>query len=106
AVAFGVGVRAVRVSGRLAVDRDPEADFAPLHRGTEHEMQIARVEAVDDAAVRLIELRTLAADRPFPGQRPFVQLRLSRRVTMALILHHAAWRHESVAAVKADIRFR
>ena len=66
--AFGIGVHAVSIAGRLAVDGDAEADLAAFDRGTEDEVQVTRMEAVDDAAVLRVQLRTLFADRPFPDQ--------------------------------------
>ena len=41
-------------------------------RASQHEVRVARVEAVGDAPARLIELDVLSPDRPLAGQRPVV----------------------------------
>src|SRR5215471_11695925 len=54
-LAVGIGVGAVVGAGRLAVDGHAEADGLALGRRAEHEMEVAGVEAVDDAAALLVE---------------------------------------------------
>jgi len=55
----------VSITRRLAIDRDLEPDFVSRRRWPEYKMQVARVEAIDDAAVLLVELRPFFPDRPF-----------------------------------------
>jgi hypothetical protein len=43
------------VAGRRAIYRDAEANGTAFPRGAENEVEIARVEPVDDAALFLIE---------------------------------------------------
>ena len=65
AITLGIGVHAVSITRRLAIDRDLEPDFVSRRRWPEYKMQVARVEAIDDAAVLLVELRPFFPDRPF-----------------------------------------
>jgi hypothetical protein len=48
ALTVGVDIRAMAVGRRFAVNGDAEVDWAVAWRGTEHEMQVASVEAIDD----------------------------------------------------------
>src|SRR6185437_2864418 len=68
AISIGIGVHAMCVAGRLAVDGDAEADVVSRRGWAEHQMQVARMEAVEDAAIRRVELRAFLSDRPFSGQ--------------------------------------
>ena len=57
AVAIGIGIDAVRCTGGFAVDGDDEANRITFGRRPQHQMQVAGVETIDDAAVLFIELR-------------------------------------------------
>jgi len=59
-----IDIRAVAGAGWRAVDRDAESDGLPSAR-SENQMQIARVEPVNDTAVFLVEDGMLSTDRPF-----------------------------------------
>ena len=58
----------------------------PSGSGPENEVQVARMEAVDDAAVLFVQERALIADRPVAGKRPLVQLRRARCINVAGVL--------------------
>ena len=75
ALAVGIDIGAVAVAGRRAVDGDAEPHRLAVRPGPEHQMQVARVEAVDDAAALLVEDGVLRADRPVARQPPFVEPR-------------------------------
>jgi len=76
AVAVRVDVDAVRGAGRLAVDEDPKR-YRPSRSRREHEVRVAGVVAVGDAAAGLVEHGLLAPDRPLAGQGPVVETQLS-----------------------------
>ena len=59
ALALGVGVRAMVVAERLAVEGRDEAHRLAVFAGTEHQMQVSGVEPVFDGSVRLVERRLL-----------------------------------------------
>src|SRR5262249_41004075 len=102
-LAVGIDVRAVAGAGSRAVDGDAEADRLAVRRGPEHEMQVARVEAVDDAAVLAVEHRILLADRPAARQSPLVEPRRRCFVEMRGIPRRAARRDEVLGPLIADI---
>jgi hypothetical protein len=90
AIAVRIGVHAMSRTGHLAVDGYVEADPVTRGRRTEHKVQVTCVEAVDDTAASLVQLRALRADRPVTRQGPVVEPRLSDSIDMALVLHHTA----------------
>src|SRR3954469_12410171 len=71
--AGGVGVDAVVVAGRIPVEADREADRAARLGRREHEVDVARQEAVRDRAARLLRHGGLLTDEPPPVERPLVQ---------------------------------
>ena len=70
ALAVGIDIRAVAGAGWRAVDRDAESDRLTVRPRSENQMQIARVEPVNDTAVFLVEDGMLSADRPFVPRAP------------------------------------
>ena len=78
----------------------------PSGRRSKHQMQIAGVEAVDDAAVLLVEDGMLAADRPVARQPPFIEPRHARRIDVRDVVNGAAGRDEILRTVIADIGLR
>ena len=60
----GIHIGSVAVAGRRPVNRDAEMNGIALARRTENEMEIARMEPVDDAAVFLVEDGAFLADGP------------------------------------------
>ena len=60
---LGVDIDAVRVTRRRPIDRDTKPRGLAVRRG-EHEMQIASVETVRDAAAGAVESGVLSANRP------------------------------------------
>jgi hypothetical protein len=71
----GIGVRTVVVAGRRAVDGYPKVDRPAFRSRTKHQMQITRMEAIDDAAVLAVERGVFSANRPVAGQPPVVEVR-------------------------------
>jgi hypothetical protein len=63
-LAVGIDIGAMAVAGRRAIYRDAEANGTAFPRGAENEVEIARVEPVDDAALFLIEDGAFFVDRP------------------------------------------
>src|ERR1700679_3810198 len=84
ALSVGVNVGTVVGPRRGTVDRHAEVDWSAFLRGTEHQVQGAGVEPVDDAAVLVVEPRALAADRPLAGKTPVIQPQIACRVSVRL----------------------
>src|SRR5208337_3937568 len=82
APAVGIDIRAAAGAGWRAVDRDAETDRLTVRHQSENQMQIARVEPVNDTAVFLIEDGMLSADRPFAREPPFIESRHSRHINV------------------------
>jgi hypothetical protein len=72
---LGIDVGAMTVGWRGAIDGHAEAHGLAIRAGAEHEVQVARVETIDDAAVLLVEHNMLGADGPIAGKLPLVELR-------------------------------
>ena len=70
AIACGIDIGAMVGARRLAVDENAKADRLAAVARPQHEMQIARMEAIGDPAVARIERRALAADRPICRSGP------------------------------------
>ena len=104
ALAVGIHIGAMAVAGHFAVNRDPESDGLAICRA-EHEVEIASVKPVDDAAVLAVEARPLIADRPISGQAPLVELRLAGGVDMRAVFDSAARRNEVLCPSVAEISF-
>ena len=64
-LAVGIDIGAMTFFGRHTINRDMEPNRLAVCR-TEHEVQIAGMEPVDDAALLAIEVCPLFADRPVP----------------------------------------
>ena len=64
--AIGRDVGAMVLAGHGAVDPHPEPDRLFGVGRAEHEMKVARAEAIDDASGLAIEHGLLFADRPLP----------------------------------------
>jgi hypothetical protein len=62
----------------LAIDCHNKPNGIAFGGRTENEVQIARVEAVDDTAVLVVQQRALATDGPISGERPFIESRRAR----------------------------
>jgi len=103
-LAVGINIGAMAIAGRFAVDRDAESNGLAVCRA-EHEVEIASVEPVDDAAVFAVEACPLFADRPISGQAPFVELRLAGGVDMRAVSNGATRRNEVICPGVADISF-
>jgi hypothetical protein len=73
ALAVGVNIDPMRIARIPAVDRHAEAHGLAVGGRAKHEMQITRMEAIDNAAVRGTQVRMLAADRPGSDEAPLVQ---------------------------------
>src|ERR1700691_2538409 len=73
AVAVGVGVRAVRRSGGLAVDQDPKRDRLAAS-GRHHQIRVPGLEAIGDGAARVVEGGLLLLDGPVAGHGPLVEV--------------------------------
>src|ERR1700733_6693282 len=89
AVAVGVGVRAVRRSGGLAVDEDPERDRLPAP-GRHHQIRVPRLKAEGDAPARVVEGGLLLLDGPVPGHGPPVERQALRDPVEPALRDHAA----------------
>src|SRR6478609_2571417 len=71
--ALFVDVESMRRSWRLSVDRNAKLHRRSRRRRTHNKMKIARVKAVHDAAVGLVQFGSVAFYRPVAGQRPTVR---------------------------------
>src|SRR5262249_47436079 len=90
---------------RLAVEAEAETNRRSARARPQDEMDVAGMEAEDDAPARRVELGALVPDRPIAGERPSIALQaLGRRVDVPLVSHRAARRGEAVRARGADIR--
>ncbi len=69
-------------------------------------MQVARVEPVDDRAIRLIEDGLLRPDRPTAGEAPFIEPGRASRIELGGVRARAAGRDEILRAIIADIGLR
>ena len=99
-----VGIGAVIVAGRLAVDRDAEAHRLAVGARPQHQMQVAGMEAEGDLAGCRVECCLLGRAGPVAGQRPLVQReRLRCLVVMWLVLGRTARLDEVCGALIADI---
>jgi len=79
----GIDVEATRTAWRLTIDDNPEGDGRPAGR-PDHEVDVARVEAVRECVLRCGRYSRVGFDRPLAGQRPLVeQQRLRGRRTPA-----------------------
>src|SRR5258708_13144809 len=86
AIALGVDIGAMAVARRLAVDRHAKADRLAVRCGAEDEMQVAGMEAIDDAPIPSVEGGMLPADPPIPAERPFVGPRSLHRIDVRPVL--------------------
>src|SRR3954466_3736413 len=96
AVPVLVDVDAVRRARSLAVEEHAERDRVPRF-AVQHEVRVARVEAVGDASARLVEHDLLAPGRPLALERPLarplaalvaeIRLRGAQVVPVGLRLH-------------------
>ena len=73
AVALLVDIEAVSRAGRLRLDHDAKAHRRARRCRSHHEMNIARVETIRDASVRLVQRGVSALHRPVAGQRPLIE---------------------------------
>jgi hypothetical protein len=102
---FGIHIDTMGTARGLAIDGHDEANRSAVSGRTENEVQVARMEALDDAAILFVQERALIGDGPVAGERPLVHLRRARCINVAPILHHAARRDEMFDPVVADICF-
>src|SRR2546423_1719385 len=75
-----VDVDAAVGAGRLTVEEHSEADRGTLGRRCEDEVEVARVEAERDRAVRGAEDGRLLLDHPVAGHRPLIEREVRGRV--------------------------
>ena len=74
ASAVGRDVDAMVIAGHGSVDQHPEADRFSVGAGAKHEVEITRVEAIDDASGRAIARGLFLADRPLPPKAQSLSL--------------------------------
>jgi hypothetical protein len=98
-----IDIRAAAVARRRPVDGNPKPHRLALRPGSEHQVQVARVESVDDAPALLIEDGIFLSDRPIPRQRPLVEPGRCRGVDVAGVLDGTAGRDEVLRPLIADI---
>jgi hypothetical protein len=102
---FAVHVGAVVGARRRAVDLDAEANGAILGR-RQHEVHVAGMESVADAAGAVVEHDGLASDRPHTRQAPPVERQHRRSaIETGRIFVHAADRNEISRLCIADVGF-
>jgi hypothetical protein len=99
-------IDAVAIAGQSAVDSHTETHRLAVTVRPEHQMKVARVEAIDDASTCSIENRVLAVDRPIAREAPLVELRRRDVIVMADILLRTIRRDEILGPGKSDIGFR
>src|SRR5262249_17049860 len=84
AVSLVVGVHPMRRTGGLAVEEHTERDRPNRPRG-EHQMRVARVKAVRDAAAGPVQHYLLLPNGPFAGQCPMVEPQPFRELVGAAV---------------------
>src|SRR4029077_9691255 len=73
-LALAVDVASAGCANSLAVDKNAKARRSRTFGRPHDEVDVARVKAKGDTAVRLVENRCALRDRPIPRQGPFVQV--------------------------------
>src|SRR5471030_1327767 len=107
AAAIGAGVAAMVLARRGAVDGDAEAHRFAISTGTEHQVQVAGMETVDDAPGRMRQRDLLGVGVPVAAQAPLIQFQFLRRaVVVRLVVRLAGGLREILRALIADIGFR
>ena len=73
AVAVGVDVDSVGGAGTLAVEQNAERNRFTLPRSSQHEVDVACLEAEDDPPAGRVQADALSLRRPVAGERPLVE---------------------------------
>src|SRR5262249_1202463 len=90
--------------GWLAVEAETETHRGSARARPHDQMDVAGVEAKDDAPARRVELGALVADRPVSGERPSIAIQaLGRRVDVPLVSLRAARRGEAFRPRRAEV---
>src|SRR5262249_39177275 len=107
AVALIVGVAAVGLVWRLAVDQGAEPDRCSRCRRSHHQVEVAGVEAVGDLVAAGLRCPRLFGHGPITGQGPMVEMQvIGGGVKLRLNRYGAAWRREVLGAVVAGVVLR
>src|ERR1700722_12027922 len=94
-------------AGLCAVDRHPEAHRLAIGGWPQHQVKIAGMKAKRNRAVRFVERRGLATDRPVAGEGPVVETaEIAGRIDMGGVADRAARRSEILRSRKADVGLR
>ncbi len=94
-------------AGLFPVERDAKAHRFAIHRGRQHQMQIASVKSERNLTLRRICSRGFLCDRPRTCHGPLIQLERSRnRIPHGVITRHGHGRGEVFGASVADIGLR
>jgi hypothetical protein len=72
-IAIVINVEPMRIARRLAVDSYAEPSRRPSGRWPQHQVHIAGVAAVPDAAVRGVQYGSLLLQGPLADERPLVE---------------------------------
>jgi hypothetical protein len=64
ALPFRIDIDAMGSARRFAIDGHDEAHRTAAHCGPENEMQVARMEAIDNAAILVVQERALICGEP------------------------------------------
>src|SRR5207245_6585372 len=105
AVALVVDIGAMRVARRLTIEQNAEAHCRPARDRPHDQMQIARLEAIRQAPIRLVDCCGARSHRPVAAERPLIQpKRAWRGVSVAPADQSAAGRREALGLVMTEIR--
>jgi len=81
----------------MPVDQDLELHRLTVWSRPQDQMQVPRVEAVDNSSVGLRENGVLSADTPVARERPLIERKCrGGRITMGLVLNGTTRGHEGV----------
>ena len=88
----------------LSIQKYPESSGSFLNWRRHDQVKIARMKAVGDPSVGLVQRNVLPPHRPVARERPVVQIQSSRGgIRVSLIKNHPAGRREILSLIVADV---
>src|SRR6516165_4322211 len=105
--AVQIGISTVIFSWRCAIQRHFETDRLVLFRGSQDEMKVACVKAIDDLPRGRLQYGTLLVHLPTPAKGPLIKRESRERsIGLAGILGDRLLRGKVLRPMVADIGFR
>jgi hypothetical protein len=106
-ISVGVDIDAMISARCMPVDQDLELHRLAVSSRPQDQMQVPRVEAVDNSSVGLRENGVLTADTPVARECPLIDRKCrGGRITMGLVLNGTTRGHEVLGIIRADIGLR